>query len=149
MPKVHLASALIPCLIAGTSAAEPLPRGVFAVDASVQIPNVAGPSWRSTRYVCLDPGARDGHLPMPVLSPNNPFASCEARDIERTEERLRYRIVCAGRDSARALASYVLSADGFRGEIAMVLGGKNMTLTERQVGRYLGECGPKAAAVGR
>lgn len=149
MPKVHLASALIPCLLAGTSAAEPLPRGVFAVDASVQIPNVAGPSWRSTRYVCLDPGARDERLPMPVLSPNNPFTSCEARDIERTSERLRYRIVCAGRDSARALASYVLSADGFRGEIAMVLGGKNMTLTERQVGRYLGECGPEAAAVGR
>lgn len=145
MLKVHLASALIPCLIAGTSAAEPLPRGVFAVDASVQIPNVAGPSWRSTRYICLDPGAGDGHLPMPVLSPNNPFASCEARDIERTEERLRYRIVCAGRDSARALASYVLSGDGFRGEIAMVLGGKNMTLTEHQVGHRLGDCSANAA----
>ena len=55
------------------------------------------------------------------------------------------RIVCPGRDSARALASYDLSADGFRGEVAMLLGGKNMTLTEHQVGRRLGECGAAAA----
>jgi hypothetical protein len=140
MSKVAPAAMVTLFLAVDPSAAEPLPRGAFAVDASVEIPNVAGPSWRSTRFVCLDGENRAERLPIPVLFPNNPFGNCEARDLEWADQQLRYRIVCAGRGSARALASYVLSADGFRGEIAMVLGAKNMTLTEYQVGRRLGDC---------
>ncbi|MGD9512425.1 MAG: DUF3617 domain-containing protein, partial [Geminicoccaceae bacterium] len=96
--------------------------------------------------LCL--GGESGKLQVPILSPNNPFTGCEARDLERSATQLRYRIVCPGRDSARALARYQLSADGFRGEVAMLLGGKNMTLSEHQVGRRLGDCAPGTAAVG-
>ena len=137
------AAALLLCLASGAAAGE-APDGSFAVAASLQIPNVGGPSWQGTRVLCL--GAEPEHLPVPVLSPNSPFENCEARDLERTATHLRYRIVCPGRDSARALASYELTADGFRGEVAMLLGGKNMTLTEHQVGRRLGDCGAAAAA---
>jgi hypothetical protein len=133
------------CLASGASAGEKL-AGSFSIAASLQIPNVSGPSWQGTRVLCL--GTEPDQLPVPVLSPNSPFADCEARDLERTTTHMRYRIVCAGRDSARGVASYELSADGFRGEVAMLLGGKNMTLTEHQIGRRLGDCGA-AAAVGQ
>ena len=139
------AAALLLSLVSGASASEAQPAGSYAVDAALQIPNVSGPSWQGTRVLCLGLGAEPGRLPIPVLSPNSPFGGCEARDLERTATHLRYRIVCPGRDSARALASYELSADGFRGEVAMLLGGKNMTLTEHQVGRRLGVCGADTA----
>lgn len=141
------AVALLLCLASGAAAGEGL-EGSFTIAASLQIPNVSGPSWQGTRVLCLDADAAPGRLPVPVLSPNNPFAGCEARDPERTATHLRYRIVCPGRDSARAQASYQWTADGFRGEVAMVLGGKNMTLSEHQVGRRLGDCEPEATAAG-
>ena len=130
------------CVASAAGAAEVGPRGYFAVETALEIPNVAGPAWRGTRFVCL--GA--GRLPVPVLGPNNPFGDCAAQDLERTGTALRYRIVCAGRDAARAQARYELRPDGFGGEVAMVLGAKNMTLTERQVGRRQGDCTPAAAA---
>lgn len=142
------AAALFLSLVSGASAGDAQPQGSFAVDAALQIPNLNGPSWHGTSVLCLGVDPESGHLPIPVLSPNNPFADCEARDLERTATLLRYRIVCPGRDSARALASYELSADGFRGDVAMVLGGKNMTLSEHQVGRRLGDCQAAAAAAG-
>jgi hypothetical protein len=117
-----LAAALFLSLASGGLAADGQPQGSFAVDAALQIPNLNGPSWQGTRVLCLGADSEPDHLPIPVLSPNSPFAGCEARDLERTATLLRYRIVCPGRDSARALASYALSPDGFRGEVAMVLG---------------------------
>jgi hypothetical protein len=146
MRTTRAAMALLLWFVSGAHAGEAQLRGSFSVKAALQIPNVSGPSWEGTRTLCL--GAEPGQLPVPVLSPNTPFAGCEARDLERSATRLRYRIVCPGRDAARALASYELFPDGFRGEVAMVLGGKNMTLSEHQVGRRLGNCAPSAAAVG-
>lgn len=130
-------SALSLSLASAASAGE-FPQGSYAVAAALQIPNLNGPSWQATRVLCLD--ADPGQLPVPILSPNSPFAGCAAQDLERTDTHLRYRIVCPGRESARAVASYELTADGFRGEVAMLLGGKNMTLTEHQVGHRLGDC---------
>lgn len=146
MPMFRSAAALALCLVTGAAAGEPL-DGSFAVAAKLQIPNVSGPSWQGTSVLCLDADPRSGRLPVPVLSPNSPFAGCEARDLERSATALRYRIVCAGRDSARALASYQLSAGGFRGEVEMLLGGKNMTLTEYQEGTRLGDCAAATATV--
>jgi hypothetical protein len=57
---------------------------------------------------------------------------------------LRYAIHCPGRDAARAEARYRPAPDGFRGRVAMVLGAKNMTMTEVQTGRRLGACGAVA-----
>ena len=132
--------------IAGAAeAGEPQPSGGYAVTSELEIPHIGGPAWRGTRFVCLGADGEAG-LPVPVLALNNPFAGCVGRDVVRTATALRYRIVCAGRDAARARASYRLGPDGFTGEIAMVLGAKNMTLTERQVGRREGECAAAAAA---
>jgi hypothetical protein len=45
---------------------------------------------------------------------------------------------------AKARADYTLSADRFEGRIFIVLGAKNMTMTEVQAGRRVGACGPAA-----
>ncbi|MFO1047212.1 MAG: hypothetical protein U1E52_04850 [Geminicoccaceae bacterium] len=140
------ATALLLCLASAVAAEDGL-EGSYAVTASLQIPNVSGPSWQGTRILCLGADSGPGKLPVPVISPNSPFTGCDAVDLDRSATGLRYRIVCPGRDSARAQASYRLSADGFRGEVAMRLGGKNMTLTEYQEGRRLGECGATTATV--
>lgn len=146
MSNTRLLSAVLLCLASSAGAGEPALRGAFAVEAVLQIPNIYSPPWKATRYVCLNPGKRDALLPIPVLSPNNPFAACHAERIVQTDTELRYHIVCPGRGAARAEARYTLSADGFRGYVAMVLGAKNMTLTEIQVGRRLGECAPTTAS---
>jgi len=146
MLNVRLAPVLLLCAASSAGAAEALPRGAYAIDAALQIPNVNGPSWKATRYVCLDPGQSDARMPVPVLSPNNPFGACATERLVRTDTELRYHIACPGRGAARAEASYKLGPDGFHGQIAMVLGAKNMTLTEFQTGRRVGDCGPSAAA---
>ena len=53
---------------------------------------------------------------------------------------LGYAIACPGRDTMRASAAYRLTPDGFRGRVAMIMGAKNMTMTEVQAGRRLGTC---------
>lgn len=145
MANARLLSTVLLCVASSAGATEPLPQGAFAIDAVLQIPNIYSPPWKATRYVCLDPGKSAALMPIPVLSPNNPFSACKAEQLVRTDAKLRYHIACPGRGAARAEASYVLSADGFRGQIAMVLGAKNMTLTEIQVGRRLGDCADAAA----
>ena len=146
MLNVRLVSILLLCMASSAGATEALPPGAYAIDAALQIPNLNGPSWKATRYVCLDPSQPGLRMPVPVLSPNNPFGACAAEQLVRTDTELRYHIVCPGRGAARAEASYRLAPDGFRGQIAMVLGAKNMTLTEFQTGHRLGDCEPAAAA---
>lgn len=146
MSNTRLLSAVLMCVASSAGASEPSPHGAFAVEAVLQIPHIYSPPWKATRYVCLNPGERGAPLPIPVLSPNNPFGACHAEDVVQTDRELRYHITCPGRGAARAEASYTLSPDGFRGYIAIVLGAKNMTLTEIQVGRRLGECAPTTAS---
>jgi hypothetical protein len=53
---------------------------------------------------------------------------------------LSFDILCDGRGAARARAVYTLMPRGFEGRIAMVMGGKNMTMTEVQAGHRVGSC---------
>jgi len=74
------------------------------------------------------------------LSTNNPYAKCAARNLVAGDTAIEYDIVCPGRASAKAHAFYTLNEGGFSGRIAMVLGGKNMTMTEVLHGRRIGAC---------
>jgi hypothetical protein len=118
-----------------------LPRaGSYEVQARLELPNVGQYAATRTVEICLPHSAgRDG-VPLPVLSANTPFAGCPARNIQRAGADLTYDIVCEGRGAATARARYTLAPDGFKGWIAMVMGGKNMTMREIQVGRRLGDC---------
>jgi hypothetical protein len=99
--------------------------------------------------VCLT-GSRSGdELPIPVVSANNPFAKCTTANLTTDGSNLEYDIVCPGRGAARGHASYILSSDKFSGRVAMVMGAKNMTMTEVQQARRIGECSPMALGSAR
>jgi hypothetical protein len=127
--------------LAGSAAADdaaPVPAGDYLVRVHLELPNVIRPSAGRTVTLCL-PRAEAGP-PIPLLSENLLLRGCPVTQLRRHGAMLTFDIVCAGRGAARARASYELTAGGFRGRIAIVLGGKNMTLTEVQDGRRLGDC---------
>jgi hypothetical protein len=100
-----------------------------------------------TTIVCL-PGSRSSKIPVPVLSANNPFAKCAASNFVIDGPKLEYDIVCPERGAAKGHAVYMFSAGTFFGRVAMVMGAKNMTMTEIQHGRRIGECSPGFATLG-
>jgi hypothetical protein len=126
-----------------TSAEGPLSQGgSYELTARLELPHLERWAVDKTTIVCL-PRVRSGNeLPIPVVSANNPFAKCTAANLTADGRKLEYDIVCPGRGAAKAHASYILSTDTFSGRVAMVMGGKNMTMTEVQRARRIGECGP-------
>ena len=127
----------------GTSAEEPLSLGgSYQLTARLELPHLERWAVDKTTIVCL-PKVRSGdELPIPVISANTPFAKCTVANLTADGRKLEYDIVCPGRGAAKAHASYILSEDTFAGRVAMVMGGKNMTMTEVQQGHRIGECGP-------
>ena len=126
-----------------------LQAGAYEVEVRLELPNVVNWAATKTTTICIPYVAGPSAAPLPVLSDNNPLAQCPARNVERTGATLRFEIVCAGRNAARARAVYTLMPQEFKGRIAMVMGGKNMTMTEEQRGRRLGSCDPARPPQGR
>ena len=120
-----------------------LQAGSYEVTFRLELPHLE--SWAIDRTATICIPAESGDVALPVLSGNNPLGECPATNIRRDGATLSFDIRCEGRDAARARALYTLTPDGFAGRIAMVMGGKNMTMTEVQVGRRLGSCGSAAA----
>jgi hypothetical protein len=88
--------------------------------------------------VSVTPGSEAPH----ARHANNPFAKCSATNLVADGSKLEYDIVCRERGSARGHAVYELSSNAFIGRIAMVIGAKNMTMTEVQHAHRIGECSP-------
>jgi Protein of unknown function (DUF3617) len=120
-----------------------LPQGgSYELTVRLELPHLERWTVDKTTIVCL-PNARSGdELPIPVVSANNPFAKCSAVNLTADSPKLEYDIVCPGRGAAKGHATYILSPETFSGRVAMVMGGKNMTMTEIQQARRIGECGP-------
>ncbi len=74
-----------------------------------------------------------------ILS-DNPLKRCALVDYQASAGSARYRIVCEGPNRGRASAAFDLQQHAFRGTIQMDMGGKNMTMAERQTGRRIGDC---------
>jgi hypothetical protein len=117
---------------------EALPSGLYEMPERLEMPHLESWAVPQTRVVCV--GRPGDALPVPVLTTAAGLDGCTAQGVVWEAERLRYAIACPGRDATRAVADYRMAQDGFRGRIAMVLGAKNMTMTEVQDGRRLGEC---------
>lgn len=117
-----------------------LRAGAYEVDVRLEIPNVINWSAAKTATICIPAAERANEPPLPVLSDNNPFADCPARNVRREGRSLTFEIVCDGLNMARARAAFTLAESRFDGRIAMVMGGKNMTMTEAQSGRRIGGC---------
>jgi Protein of unknown function (DUF3617) len=126
-----------------TWAQEGLPQGgSYEITVRLELPHLERWSVDKTSIICLPSIRRGDELPIPVVSANNPFERCTAANLTADSSKLEYDIVCPGRGAAKAHATYILSADTFSGRVAMVMGGKNMTMTEVQQAHRIGGCGP-------
>jgi hypothetical protein len=126
------------------SRAEPrsLTAGSYEITARLELPHLERWGVDKTTIICLPDSLSPGNIPVPVVSTNNPFAKCSAANLLVEGSKLEYDIVCHERGAARGHAVYQLSSNAFTGRIAMVMGGKNMTMTEVQHARRTGECSP-------
>lgn len=125
---------------------EPLRSGLYEIAYRLELPHVA-PGPEEVAKVCL--AGAGGAKAFPVLSANNPLAGCPAGHARREGREFSFDIVCPGGNAAKAYALYDLGEDAFEGRIAMNMGGKNMTMTEAQRGRRVGECGKVSAPANR
>jgi hypothetical protein len=117
-----------------------LPNGSYQIVSRLELPHVERWAVDQTTKVCLSGAPQSGSIPIPVLSASSQFAICTATNLEMTGSSIEYDIVCPGRASAKAQASYTLKPDGFSGRVFMIMAAKNMTMTEVVRARRLGEC---------
>jgi hypothetical protein len=116
--------------------------GSYEVTARLELPHLERWGVDKTTIICLSNFRNPDAIPVPVVSANNPFAKCSATNLVADGSKLEYDIVCPERGAARGHAVYELSTNAFIGRIAMVMGAKNMTMTEVQRARRIGECSP-------
>jgi hypothetical protein len=121
-----------------------LEDGAYEVNVRLELPHIEQWAAGQKTTICLPRPQTTSSLPLPVLSANNPLANCPATNVERMGNELTFSIICDGRGAARAHAVYALSPREFKGRILMIMGGKNMVMTEVQTGRRIGECAPGA-----
>jgi hypothetical protein len=120
-----------------------LPQGgSYELTARLELPHLERWAVDKKTIICLPTSLNNGDLPIPIVSANNPFAQCSSANLAAQFSKLEYDIVCPGRGAAKGHAIYLLSGDRFSGRVAMVLGGKNMTMMEVQQAQRTGECGP-------
>jgi hypothetical protein len=122
-----------------------LPKtGLYSITFRLELPHLEHWAIEQTKNACLFEEEGSGKLPIPIMSSNHPFDSCIATNLTAGTANLEYDIVCPGRDAARAHATYTLGPDGITGRVAMVMGAKNMTMTEVQHAKRLASCARKA-----
>lgn len=131
------------CLAAGASgfatAAAALEGGEYEVSVRLDLPHVEDTGAAKTTRICVT--ASDGGTHgLQALSDNNPLSRCPAAGVHESGGTLTFDIVCPGGNAAVGSAIYALRAGDFDGVIAMKMGGKNMTMTERQSGHRTGAC---------
>jgi hypothetical protein len=124
----------------GTSAADlALEPGLYQVEVRIGLPNVAVAAPPLTLSRCI---GRDDLLSGQaffVLS-DNPLRECAMVDYQTTAAAALYRIECSGPNRGNAVAVFDVRQNSYRGTIKMNMGGKNMTMSETQTGKRLGNC---------
>jgi hypothetical protein len=119
-----------------------LAPGRYEVSVRLDLPNIVGAAASTLRTLCLSAVDRGPQQGLGVLSENNPYSHCPVANVRQEGTTLSFDIVCPGGNAAVASATYHLAREVFDGRISMKLGGKNMTLTETQSGRRIGDCQP-------
>ncbi len=118
-----------------------LEDGLYEVHFRLELPHLEIHAVDRTATICIDQDNMERHLPpVPLLSQNDIFADCEIENVDKETSGFSYDIACTGRGAARAAATYTIANDRFRSRIAITQGAKNMTMTEVQQGRRLGDC---------
>ena len=129
--------AAILALAAPLAHAEPIPPGAYRVAVEIVLPNIESRDYGFVTTLCWR-GASDPDMPLGPLGPG-PLRTCPAKARSARGE-VTVDTVCPGPNAGWASARYRAVPGGFRGSVAINLGGKNMTLTEIQRGRRTGPC---------
>ena len=111
--------------------------GEYDVEMRLELPHLEDMGTQKTAKVCI---TDDGTHGIVVLSENNPLVRCPPSNIKQVGDELTFDLVCEGHNQAVAHAKFRLWPDRFAGAFDMKMGGKNMTMTERQTGRRIGAC---------
>jgi hypothetical protein len=113
--------------------------GLYDIEVRLGLPNVleVGPPTKLRR--CVTSGEIESGQAFFVRS-ENPLRACALTDYAATGTSVRYRIRCPGPNEASAEAEFETTTAGYRGIIRMVMGGKNMTMSETQTAVRVGEC---------
>jgi hypothetical protein len=114
-----------------------LEPGAYEIQMRLELPHLEDMNVSKTSIVCLTDGPSHGLV---VLSDNNPLAKCPISNVRQAGNSLTFDIICQGENQGIASAQFTLSGDSFSGAFEMKMGGKNMTMTERQTGHRIGAC---------
>lgn len=124
----------------GSGAAEPLlTPGLYQVDVRIALPNVQDAATPLVLTRCVTPSDIQSGQAFFVLS-DNPLKNCPLIDYEDAGDTAIYRIECPGPNMGSAVGVFEITRAAYRGTIKMNMGGKNMTMSETQVGRRIGDC---------
>ncbi len=134
------ASVVAALATAHASAAEPmLTPGLYQVEVRIALPNVQDVAAPMLLTRCITPSDLQSGRAFVVLS-DNPLRNCAQLDYQVSADRAAFRIACPGPNMGSAVGLFDLTGTAYRGSIKMNMGGKNMTMSETQVGRRLGDC---------
>lgn len=114
-----------------------LRKGLYVVKVEPKIPNVDLKGAESEVRICWQ-GPGKAKTPLGPLGPG-PLKNCPAT-ARATEGGMEVTTRCPGPNMGHALSRYRVTSDGFRGWVSMNMGGKNMTVTEKQTGTWVGRC---------
>jgi hypothetical protein len=114
-----------------------LEPGEYEVQMKLELPHVEDMGVQKTTKICITEGGTHGIV---VLSENNPLVRCPASNIRQNADELTFDLICDGHNQAVAWAKFQLWPDRFAGVFDMKMGGKNMTMSEWQVGKRIGIC---------
>jgi hypothetical protein len=103
------------------------------------LPNVQDVAAPLVLTRCVTPPDLQSGRAFFVLS-DNPLKNCALLDYQVTADTATYRIACPGPNMGSAVGAFGLTGTAYRGSIKMNMGGKNMTMSETQVGRRIGDC---------
>ncbi len=140
--RIQIARAIVTAALAAIGsavAASLLTPGLYRIEVRIALPNVQDVAAPLVVSRCVSAADVESGRAFFVLS-ENPLRQCELLDYENTGSKATYRIACPGPNRGSAVGVFDTSATAYRGSIKMNMGGKNMTMSETQVGRRIGDC---------
>jgi hypothetical protein len=116
-----------------------LAPGLYQVEVRIGKPNVQDAAPPQVMTHCIRPDDLKSGQAFFILS-DNPLKRCQLVDYQATADAALYRIVCAGQNRGSAVGVFDTKGTSYRGTIRMSPDGKNMTRSETQAGKRIGNC---------
>ena len=123
---------------AAAEAEAALRPGRYRVDVVLEMPHVLRAMPYGTVERCIAEDEAAGGFARIESSPA--ITACPIVGRRWEGNRLSQSWACGTANTGMAKAGYTISGEGFVGRIAVTMGGKNMTLSEVQTGRRIGDC---------